>query len=381
MITIITGIPGMGKSALIVSMMLKEQQKGWEGGERPFFVMGIPDLALDHAKCPPVIDWTEKRPDPDDPTLLLDYFTFPPNSIVVIDEAQRVFRNRAAASKVPSHVAAFETHRHTGVDFWLLTQKPHLLDPNIRELCGRHIHIKPTLLGRYLYEWPEFADPKSRSDRDLAAKRKFSPPKTAFKQYKSAELHTKQPFRMHNIYLIAPFALGLFGYFMYDAVSLLLNKTEPLRNPEAQTAASQTALPITLETPIKTVTDSLTPTTGIVPATLPSPTPAAIGQPIHPFIGYTFYLRGTIKGKGEELTYFDVTSPDGQTTFINSKELKEIGYSIRLANECAAFLFFEGAQVVATCERPINVALQRNDSRSITSGDGVEPHVDFNAPL
>lgn len=215
MITLITGVPGMGKSALVVSMMMREL----DSGDRPFFVKGIPDLTLDHSVLPPVEDWTVQRPDPDDPTLFLDYFTFPANSIIVLDEAQRVYRPRASASKVPPHVAAFETHRHTGVDFWLLTQKPHLLDANVRELCGRHIHIRNGLLGRWLYEWPEFTDVKVKANYDTAVKRKFSPPRAAFDKYKSAELHTKQKYRINQVFVVLALVIAFTGYFskhVYD---------------------------------------------------------------------------------------------------------------------------------------------------------------------
>jgi zona occludens toxin len=113
-LTLITGNTGSGKTALCVKMMR-------DTPERPLFVMGIPELKLEHFKCPPVEEWTVLQPDPDDPSQLLPYFTFPENAIVVIDEAQRIFRPRSNGSKVPDYVAAFETRRHTGVDFVLLT--------------------------------------------------------------------------------------------------------------------------------------------------------------------------------------------------------------------------------------------------------------------
>lgn len=203
MITTITGIPGMGKTALLVQMLLEYEK----AAERPLFVMGIPDLGIEHIVAPPVAEWTEMRPSPEDPTLELAYFTFPPNSILIVDEAQRVYRPRASASKVPAYVAALETHRHTGLDIILLTQKPKLLDMNVRELVGRHIHIRSGLLGRYLFEWPHIADGESRLDRSDAAKRKFSPPKVAFTKYKSAEVHTKHKFRVNQLFIYAALAL------------------------------------------------------------------------------------------------------------------------------------------------------------------------------
>lgn len=346
MITIITGIPGMGKTSLLVSMMMKEQAQ--EGGGRPFFVMGVPDLQLDHSKCPPVKEWTELRPDPDDPDLMLPYFTFPPNAIVVIDEAQRVYRPRAAGSKVPDHVAAFETHRHTGVDFWLLTQKPMLIDANIRELCGRHIHIRPTILGRYLYEWPEFADVKSKSERDLASKRRFKPPKQAFSQYKSSVLHVKHKFRLNNLVVMAALGILASAYFGWDIYKLYQRKTqqpqavaqETVKDPGQPTQSLVQAMTPQLEQ-LKRENDLAQPV-----ALQDQPKPVAV----HPFQDYAFIMRGTIEFRGQQKILFQLRNQTNNAIDINSDELKELGYIIRLVNTCSALLFFQGATVVSGCE-------------------------------
>jgi zona occludens toxin len=222
-ITLITGIPGRGKTALLVSMLMEYEKKA----ERPLFVMGVPSLKIEHVVAPPVTEWTEMRPSPEDPTLELAYFTFPPNSILIVDECQRVYRPRASASKVPPYVAALETHRHTGLDIILLTQKPKLIDTNVRELVGRHIHIRDGLLGRYLYEWPHIADGESRLDRADAAKRKFSPPKEAFSKYKSAEAHTKNKFRVNQLFIYAGLALALLAYQSTKVFGIFDKYTSP----------------------------------------------------------------------------------------------------------------------------------------------------------
>lgn len=218
MITLITGIPGMGKTSYLVTLLMQFEK----AAERPIFVMGIPDLKIEHIPAPPVEEWTERRISPEDPTLELAYFTFPPNAILVVDEAQRVYRPRASASKVPDHVAALETHRHTGLDIILLTQKPKLIDSNVRELVGKHIHIRAGMLGRMLYEWPHVADGESRLDRQDASRRKFSPPKKSFSKYKSAEVHTKHKFRIHNAFLLlagAAVFTAYQGWTLYSSVT------------------------------------------------------------------------------------------------------------------------------------------------------------------
>lgn len=207
MIILVTGQPGAGKSALVVDWLATDPQFQ----NRPLFVTGIPELKIDHTPTPPVEEWTEIRVSPDDPSLSLAYFTFPPGSVVVIDEAQRIYRPRPAASRVPPEVAAFETHRHTGVDFILLTQHPGLIDTNIRKLIGRYVHIAVTPFGRQTYEWTKCVDPDSKSEREIAARKKYKLPARSFKLYKSSEEHTK-------IKVSMPF----YFYFAIAAVIVLI---------------------------------------------------------------------------------------------------------------------------------------------------------------
>lgn len=186
-VMLVTGVPGAGKTALVVDLLAHDPQ--FAG--RPLFVMGIPELLLEHEPVPPVAEWVELRPSPEDESLKLPYFRFPANAVVVLDEAQRVYRPRPTGSKVPPEVAAFETHRHTGIDVILLTQHPGLIDQNVRKLISRHWHVHVTALGRYLIDWPRLGDVESSSDRQLAARKKYKPPRRVFSLYKSAEMHTK----------------------------------------------------------------------------------------------------------------------------------------------------------------------------------------------
>lgn len=195
MIEQVTGLPGAGKT-LITLCRVKEQA---ERENRQVYYNGIPDLKLPWIELEKGEDWHK----------------VPPGSIVVIDEAQRVFRPRANGSQVPEHVAKLETHRHLGIDLYLITQHPMLLDTNVRRLVGRHIHTVRAFGAKFatLHEWPQVKEncDKTRAD---SIEHKWFYPQAAFDWYKSSEVHTHKrriPMRLW-ILLILPLLLAALVY-------------------------------------------------------------------------------------------------------------------------------------------------------------------------
>lgn len=186
MITVISGEPGNGKTAYVVSQLVKEAEAG-----RRILVFGIPELKVPHERTPPVADWTELVPHDDDPDILVPRFTFPHGSLIVIDEAQDVYKPRSASSKVPPISAALERHRHLGLDIWLITQKPMLLDSHVRQEAGRHLHIFSNWKGRELLEWPSVRNPNDRAEIARAISVPYKLPSHVYDLYKSASLHVK----------------------------------------------------------------------------------------------------------------------------------------------------------------------------------------------
>lgn len=204
MITLITGTPGAGKSLYTVSELLRKQYAG-----RRLCVSGIPDLVLDH------------EPLTDDQAANW-HVHLRPEDVLVVDEAQRLWRPRGSGASTPPGVAAMEVHRSGhSVDIVLITQHPGLLDANIRKLVGRHIHLRNVWgMSRALtYEWSEATDPARTRNAQV---KPWAYPKDAFKLYKSAQVHTKRGQRPPLIFfgvVLLVLSLPFLGWFVVNKYS------------------------------------------------------------------------------------------------------------------------------------------------------------------
>lgn len=267
MITLITGQPGAGKTLLLVSEFLKpEADKG-----RRIIADAIPDLVVPHEPAPALAGWTKTESDPSSQTGTKLLFDFPQGSIVAIDEAQRVYRPRAVGSKVPPEVAAFETHRHQGLDFILITQHPNLIDSNVRKLVGRHLHIRDVgILGRKVYEWPECGNVEQF--RNAPVQRRYSLDDKAFGLYKSASLHVKPKRGIPKGLVVA----GISVVLLLGGTGFAWHSISKKLNPEATTATTATpqaagaAVPsssghASSVDPVKTASDYLTESIPVYP--------------------------------------------------------------------------------------------------------------------
>ena len=202
MITLITGVPGSGKTLYFVSELSKKIDKEYKN--KKVYIDGIPELKI------------ETSPIPDGQTIknFNEWSSLPENqgeegALVVIDEAQRVFPPRSASSPVPPLVEWLHVHRHAGVDIVLITQMPMRIDKQVRDLIGAHYHIHKTPLGvRMIYFWDYCANnPKTEMKNGRPSVYKMD--KKAFNLYKSAQLHTKIETPKSRVRWIIP--LAIFG--------------------------------------------------------------------------------------------------------------------------------------------------------------------------
>lgn len=197
-----TGIPGHGKTLYTLWFVRK-----WAESEgRKVYYYGIPELQIP--------EWEELA----DPK---EWASVPARSIVLIDEAQKVFPRRSSNGAVPAHVSGFETHRHLGIDIVLITQHPSLIDRHIHPLTDTHRHVIRAFKAKYatIHEWPQvMAQCEKPGSRKDSVKTQFPYPKEVFTWYKSAEAHTykaKIPAKVW-IGLALPLFLAAAVWFVYD---------------------------------------------------------------------------------------------------------------------------------------------------------------------
>jgi zona occludens toxin len=203
MITLITGVPGSGKSLYAVSELLLPMQGATvehEGDKVPRILhTNIKNLLLDHTviNAENLNTWHE---------------WCKPGDLICYDEVQEVWRPRAMGASAPAAIAALEIHRHKAVDFVLITQHPMLLDQNIRRLVGRHLHVRrvANMALAVVYEWDHASNPSMV--RSAITSRPWRYPKSAYKLYKSAEAHTKQPRRLPAALIVLGLALAGMAY-------------------------------------------------------------------------------------------------------------------------------------------------------------------------
>lgn len=211
MIYLITGLPGNGKTLYTLWHVRDRAKKE----NRQVYVSGIPDLAI--------TEWNQI-----DEAQARDWHTLPDGAIIVIDEAQRIFRPRAGRGDPPAHVSMLETHRHKGYDIYLITQHPSLIDQNVRRLSGTHRHIQRTfgMQRATIHEWGEVhMDCELR--RTDSSKTIWNYPKDVYSLYKSAELHTHKVQLPKQVWYL----VGLLSVLIF-CVAYVYTRTQARMNGE-----------------------------------------------------------------------------------------------------------------------------------------------------
>lgn len=220
-IELFTGLPGNGKTLLMVEHLSKAAQDG----SRPLFAAGIdglkPGLAtvLDDPREWNKVDAEGKHIVPD-------------GSLIYVDEAWKWFGHLHDATRqsTPPHVLGLAEHRHRGIDFVWTTQMPVQLYPFARSLIQNHHHVVRRFGTSLIdvFSWQELQeDVKSVPRRDAALRKTRMLPSQHYADYTSATMHTiKRKIPLRVILLPAMVVAAIvFAFLGYRAV-----------RPEAMTA-------------------------------------------------------------------------------------------------------------------------------------------------
>lgn len=277
MITLITGGPGTGKTAWLLDQLIELRKTE---PNRHIYIHGVRGLRnFPHETiycgdqlCDICQSAKSEGKIPDNAKFVEDWPHWKSfGDLIVIDEVQRIWRPRVGSAKPSPSVSGLETHRHYGLDFWLISQGPHLFDNFIRLLVGRHVHLVARWSGRTQYEWPECKqDIQSRSD---AVIRPYKLPTHVYDMYDSAEVHTKQDKRKPISFYTAIAAVILVIVFVFFLFNRIHNKIstaqQTMLQPDSLSMSSE-QLPNTLNKPDSKQFPDFTPVIPGVPESAPA---------------------------------------------------------------------------------------------------------------
>ena len=203
-ITLITGLPGSGKSLRTVKFCKEASEAG-----ETLFVCNLNGLKVPHIPFEDPRQWRD----------------LPSGSVLVVDEAQQFFRTRRGG-EAPEYITAMETIRHLGVRLVLVTQQPDYLDTHLRGLVGLHEHLlrvngqQAAKIWRHNEVMDNVRSEKARSRYDVET---WQYEKSLFPLYESAQVHTvkrtfSSKFKKGVVFAAAAGALGLFVAYKFTGI-------------------------------------------------------------------------------------------------------------------------------------------------------------------
>jgi zona occludens toxin (predicted ATPase) len=190
MITLITGVPGHGKTLYAVHLIKQITDKNkklenlpteeWKPDDRirPVYtdIDGIDHEKLGTHPIPESYDWRDT----------------PDGSVVVYDECQQHFGPDNHGRAKDTRISDLEIHRHSGHDIIFITQRERLIHAHIRDLVGSHYHIQRFggTKRATIFHREEVIKTQSRSLLNTLDKEGWAYPQELFEYYQSATIHT-----------------------------------------------------------------------------------------------------------------------------------------------------------------------------------------------
>ncbi|WP_144153286.1 zonular occludens toxin domain-containing protein [Paraburkholderia sp. BCC1885] len=209
MMTLVTGTPGSGKTLLVVSMLEAYAKEG-----RRIWVDGIRGLLVDHTAV-------------DEPWMRRWWEHVGPNDVIVVDEVQRLWPPMSVSVKPSEDIEKLHVHRHFGVDIIVITQHPNRMSKVVRDLIGRHVHVRRMfgMARAMLYEWDSARNPQG-SLKD-AVKRPWKYPRHVYDLYVSAEMHTKPKAVVPKALFVIPVAAVAAAFLLWKGYGSVMGMGKP----------------------------------------------------------------------------------------------------------------------------------------------------------
>jgi zona occludens toxin len=239
---LVTGVEGAGKTLFAIQQAdLLTKAEGGElyqlniRGADPINLPKLPfamgDMAFNEDGSPKV--------DPETGDHLPMWATLPPGSVIVIDEAHKVFPQRGPG-RPPKYIEMLAEGRQFGIRFILLSQAPSSMDGFLRERISRHYHLerKGNMERATVIEFDHCVlYPRTAwQERKDATVHFWSYPKDYYGWYQSAKSHhfkLRIPWKIWAALLFIP-AAGYAAWSVMDKVGGMMDGD--LLAPEAQAA-------------------------------------------------------------------------------------------------------------------------------------------------
>ena len=188
-ITVVTGVPGAGKTLYALHQALELQKSG-----RPVFALGVEGLDPDFCNLLPD-DWD-----------IAKWVELPADAVLLIDECHKWLPVRSPG-RPPEWIQKLTEIRHFGITLILVTQDVRNIDSFVRRLIGEHVHVSrkagfPGAMVRTFQGVQEDVNFNHASSSMVP----WRYPKDLYKVYKSATKHLIKPKLPLKIWLAIGFA-------------------------------------------------------------------------------------------------------------------------------------------------------------------------------